>query len=277
MPVHQIAAPFDPDQIPVGGRAPLPFVKAAWMAQEEARLQRADNFCRQVLDHEGHRGFRPQQWPRSLEWGFTCDCGEEELEVRVPVSDMRALDAQDLYILYNSFHHIIAQAYQREQAKRRLNPAHRRARTLLHRHLTRVQILELKHNREFTMEGADGKTYRITEGTCNNVRLIEDGRPTKSLCIVFKDHAPLPMYDLMLVQKFLLESNPQMFYEIANVTVLPREVPRPPPDVEAIAQAARPISETTQRAVMRLKELQVRRRALQARRVEQQVQGLLAL
>jgi len=188
-------------------------VHAAYIA---ARIARADYFCNLVSEHEGHRTFRAQSWPRERCWGFTCGCGEEELEVKIPITDIRHLDAQDMYVLYNSFNQMFERYRIRE--RRDKGPAIKRAKILLHKHLTRNQILELKHCKEFTVIGKDGNEYLITEGACNNVRLVENGVVTKSFCIVFKDHEPLPMYDLMLIQKLLLETNPEEFWKISNIT-----------------------------------------------------------
>lgn len=147
----------------------------------------------------------------------------------MPISDVRGLDAQDMYVLYRRFHAIIETQYvhvQRRISKARKPPA-RRARILLHRHLNRHQIRELKHNKEFTMVGGDGKTYVIEEKGCNNIKLVEAGRRTKSFCVVFEGHAPLPVHDLMLIQKFFLESNPQEIYEKANIYNIPDRAPAP--------------------------------------------------
>jgi hypothetical protein len=81
----------------------------------------------------------------------------------------------------------------------------------------------MRGERAFTLQGRDGRTYRITEGSTANVQLIENGLATHSFCVVDKDRR-LPVYDLMLAQKLLLESNPEGFHKIAVVRDL-REHP----------------------------------------------------
>lgn len=235
MPIHRLPGVEVNQTVPEDWKPPQRFVDAMEAARHAVRIQRADYFCDQVSKHDGHRGFHPFQDPRRLSWGFTCDC-EESIRVEMPISDIRGLDAQDMYVLYRRFHAIIEMDYEREQRRlaRVRRASSRRARILLHRHLNRHQIRELKHNKEFTMVGKDGKTYVIEEKGCGNIKLIENGRQTKSFCVVFENHAPLPVHDLMLIQKFFLESDPQTIYETANISNIPQEpvaTPRPPLDL----------------------------------------------
>lgn len=95
-----------------------------------------------------------------------------------------------------------------------------RARALLHGALTKAQRWELRATKAFTIQGKDKKTYLITEGGSLNVRLIQGGVATHALCVVADHKHPVPVYDLMLTQKLMLETNPEAFWKIANVTPL---------------------------------------------------------
>lgn len=105
---------------------------------------------------------------------------------------------------------------QRTQVRKN-QKAERRSKVLLHEFLTKQQRLELKKTEAFTMQAADGQTYRITKGSCNNVKLLVDGEVTASYCVVFKNHERLPVFDLMLAQKLWLENDPEGFKAIAYV------------------------------------------------------------
>lgn len=92
----------------------------------------------------------------------------------------------------------------------------RRARALLFTYLVREQKWELRAHRRLTVTGQDGATYRIYAWQGMNVRLVEGNIETCSLCIVpDSEVTTLPVYDLMLAQKVLLETNITKFKEIA--------------------------------------------------------------
>lgn len=120
----------------------------------------------------------------------------------------------------------VVRQYMECRPPKRVGPSRRaiqRARALLHRSLDRQQRRELRGTKAFTMVGKDGKTYRIAEKASTNVTLLDKtGKPVKRLCVVFKDTG-LPIYDLMLAQKLLLESNPKDFWKIARVSAIDPE------------------------------------------------------
>lgn len=104
------------------------------------------------------------------------------------------------------------------QGKRRERlRAERKSKALLFRSLTREQKWELRAHQRVTVKGQDGATYRIYKWQGMNVRLLEGAEETASLCIVPTAETPIPVYDLMLAQKVLLESQIDEFMKIAAV------------------------------------------------------------
>lgn len=99
-----------------------------------------------------------------------------------------------------------------------------RALTLLKRHLNEAQLQELEAFKGFHVVGADGRTYRIHHAAHGNVFSIEGGVPTVNYCIVAVNEVQIPIYDLMLAQKVLLESAPDSFFTTANAKDVPEDV-----------------------------------------------------
>ena len=166
--------------------------------------------------HRAHASFRTQQWPYTREYGFTCGCSGCEQEWRIGIGEMREM--------LPTAREALQRLYRYPPGSRARTKADRKAsvkaKALLHRHLTKEQRWELRATQAFTVVGQDGHTYRVTEGTANNVQLLMDGKPRYSLCVVFKDHTPIPMYDLMLAQKILLELDIRFFLRTAKVVNL---------------------------------------------------------
>lgn len=178
---------------------------------------RMEVWSRALEEHRRHPSFRTQQWAFSREWGFTCECAGYDQEWRINISSLRELLPETRMVLQRFFLHQSQRG--NKAAKRLTRRANARAKTLLHKHLTKPQRWELRASKAFTVTGEDGRTYHVTEGTAGNVYLLEDGIPTYRFCIV-PDHTltSLPVYDLMLAQKVLLESNIRMFLGTACTT-----------------------------------------------------------
>lgn len=170
-------------------------------------------YIRAYGEHLHHASFHHQDWVFSLEIGFTCACSGEEQEWRISLTELRRLEHPDQLWHTRVRRHF--QSYGCKKARRESHVAHVRARALLHRHLTKQQRWDLRAQRAFTVRGNDGHTYLITKGTANNVKRIRNGTPEFSLCVV-SDYC-LPVYDLMLAQKLLLEADAQHFISIANI------------------------------------------------------------
>lgn len=103
------------------------------------------------------------------------------------------------------------------------NEARSRAELLLRQHLTEQQVRQLEERKFFEIPvlSRDGATrrYRIRDGYAGNVDLLgADGKPKRRYCIHPKDR--LPNADAMLAQKLMLETNEELFLQIANETVL---------------------------------------------------------
>jgi hypothetical protein len=95
-----------------------------------------------------------------------------------------------------------------------------RASSLLRRHLSQEQRVSFAARGYFELVSEWGRRYRITEGNCRNVFSLvrgEDGEwhPLQCFCLM----APgVPVGDLLLTQKLLLETNEQHFLDRAVVS-----------------------------------------------------------
>lgn len=106
---------------------------------------------------------------------------------------------------------------QREEdrlARLKYEEAKGRARRLLLAHLDDAQRAELDEKKRFHVRGQDGHLYLIMPDYHGNIYRMEDGKPTVAYCIVVADSVPL--FDSMLGQKLLLETDIEAFLEIAN-------------------------------------------------------------
>lgn len=108
------------------------------------------------------------------------------------------------------------------------NAALRRAKALFFRYLSREQKWELRAHKRVTTIGQDGREYRIYAWQGGNVRLVEDGVETTTLCVVPNPAVTpkVPVHDLMLAHKLLLENAVGEFLSTA------RSWPAPQPPVE---------------------------------------------
>lgn len=191
-----------------------------------------------LREHCQHETFRVQDWAFSKEIGFTCSCQTPDIECRISITDIRNMIPEAREGLLRAREHFRSRGNKRK--KRVARKANARARALLHQYLTREQIRELRATKAFTVVGADGNKYLVSEGSCNNVyKLDEQGKTLSTHCVVFRHHERLPIYDLMLVQKFLLEQDVELFLETA-VTTYRRE---PEAIREAIREAVQRIPE----------------------------------
>lgn len=96
------------------------------------------------------------------------------------------------------------------------DPAIARARRLLIEDLSPEQRTSFEAHGHFTIE-VRGQRYRIEPRRAQNVRLLDSaGRIERTYCAHPQD--PMPVYDVMLAQKLLLETNPEEFFRLANVS-----------------------------------------------------------
>ncbi len=88
-----------------------------------------------------------------------------------------------------------------------------RALKLLQEHLSLSQRRELKRSRYFHVLAQNGQRFRIYQKSHQNIFRIVNGKEVMQYCIVAGD---IPIFDLMLAQKLLLETNFDTFHSIAN-------------------------------------------------------------
>lgn len=176
-----------------------------------------------LLEHSRHPTFHTEGWALEREVGFTCSCTGEERTWRIRLTSL----AEQLPAARESFQRIRLGEYRREghRLARETLHANRRAKALLHRHLRRDQRHELRGFGYFTVVGQDGHSYRVKEGTCQNVFLLEGDIETVRYCIV-PDGIRIPTYDLMLAQKIMLECDIENFKKTANFYLIGVEGPR---------------------------------------------------
>ncbi len=179
------------------------------VALRVARHHHLGYLIRSFTEHRHHETFRLQDWPYSREMGFTCGCSGVEREWRVSITDIRNALPEARATFMRMRERVLG------PEKKKRTKAERKAKSLLYRFLNREQKRELHLQKSFTVLGGDGRTYQVTWGSCNNVRLLENGRPRFSLCLVSKEF--LPTADLMLAQKVLLEADPDRFLRTAQV------------------------------------------------------------
>lgn len=92
--------------------------------------------------------------------------------------------------------------------------AYRRARRLLRRSLTPAQRLEFDRRRSFTLQAPSGTTYRIGYAASLNIEVLcPAGKVRYRLCAVPEGLLPIP--DIMLAQKLMLETQEADFLRIA--------------------------------------------------------------
>lgn len=182
-------------------------------ALQTPRLLRLAVWERALEEHRRHPSFRVQTWPYSREYGFTCECGEHEEEWRIDITRFKDMLPEVRARVLSFFQHHVRRSAKLNRKKSQA--ANYRARSLLHRHLTRQQRAELRHTRAFKILGRDGRTYEITEGTATNVFLEHEGT-RYALCVVPKEEG-LPLYDQLLAQKIMLETDPDAFLRLAKV------------------------------------------------------------
>ena len=172
-----------------------------------ARQHHLSIFIYDLEEHRQHPWFIVEDWPRTLEKGFACSCSGVEREWRISCRSLR----EGLPEARESTLRLLSTTRQKQD-----DTINSRAKILLNQHLTCKQRLDLESTKSFLLTAKDNYTYRITEGSCNNVHRIEkDGTEKFSLCVVSEEQ--IPTYDLMLAQKLLLETDSAAFLTLARV------------------------------------------------------------
>lgn len=106
-----------------------------------------------------------------------------------------------------------------EEKERERKSAQKLALQLLKEVLTRTQLEAFEKNKCIPVDAPSGTKYVIERGVAGNVYSIKDGKRMERLCIHPAD-SEIPIEDVMLAQKLLLETDEEEFRRIANVTRL---------------------------------------------------------
>jgi hypothetical protein len=146
------------------------------------------------------------------------------------------LDRREAEIREHARYWIMAEAARAVERKKQ-HAAYKRAARLLNSFLTPKQKRELRKKNHIHVNGQDGQLYRIEARSHQNVFLIKDGKPVTQFCVVSREILPVP--DLVLAQKLLLEANIAEFMALANKWEVHERRPREriDPVVEAEFQA----------------------------------------
>ncbi len=100
-----------------------------------------------------------------------------------------------------------------QEEKRKIAEA--RAEALLLHHLSPQQVADLKAKKCFYVFTKDGHRYRVDRGSHGNVKKVDaQDRIIESLCI---QPVGVPIPDILLAQKLMLECNEEEFRRIANI------------------------------------------------------------
>ena len=199
----------------------------------ENRLRIWERFLK---EHQNHATFRALSCPRTLQFGFSCACSGVREDFNITVKTLAQTLPEARAFFFRSFRAVEGRG--RKKVKKDAKLALMRSKALLHRYLTAEQRRELRGTKSLTLQARDGKTYLLKWGSID--LLGEDSKPTHHLCVVAKGHGHIPVYDLMLSHKLMLECSPEDLWKIAVVTKVPnRELvlngPTPPlTPIEAI-------------------------------------------
>jgi hypothetical protein len=98
--------------------------------------------------------------------------------------------------------------------RKEMRDVEERALRILRANLDEIQREELERHSYFHTVGQDGHTYRIAKNHSHGVHRLINGVPAFEYCLVADMH--IPTYDLMLMQKLLIEADTPRFLETAN-------------------------------------------------------------
>jgi hypothetical protein len=110
----------------------------------------------------------------------------------------------------------------RSPGRKERKRARKRARKLLWANLAPDQRRELRRKGRFHVTGSKGNVYRIASSVPFNVRLAGEAKRSRIFFCLEAEDPDLPMEDIMLAQKLLLETDEGEFLRLANMAYLPR-------------------------------------------------------
>ncbi len=187
------------------------------VAVQVARKHQSRAWKELLRDHRNHPSFRTVQDVMKREIGFACSCTGETQEYRITLTRLVDILPDVRTSIARTFSNLQSKgnkARKRKQLKVRM-----RAKALLYRYLTKEQKWSLRASKSFSFTGKDGHTYEIREFSCNNVTRYENDKPLYQFCVV--SNTTIPVYDLMLGQKLMLETDPRAFLDIAVTKHIP--------------------------------------------------------
>ncbi|GAC1642855.1 MAG: hypothetical protein NVS4B2_32510 [Chloroflexota bacterium] len=105
---------------------------------------------------------------------------------------------------------------------RKQKRAQKRARTLLLSNLHKQQRRTLKRKGHFDVISSKGNVYRIATMLPYNVRLVGDAKPSRMFFCLEAEDPNLPVEDVLLAQKLMLENDEGEFLRLANMAHIPK-------------------------------------------------------
>lgn len=102
-----------------------------------------------------------------------------------------------------------------EKEKKDREEADKRAEELLKKHLDQKQREQYEKDKKFRVRSKDGAEFELASlWSGNAVELTPDGKRLARFCIHPREYVPIP--DLLLAQKLMLETDPETFRKTAN-------------------------------------------------------------
>jgi hypothetical protein len=203
---------------------PAEYERRCLAALEGTRAYQMRSWNEALQEHRACRSFHTEGWAHEREIGFSCSCHGDEQVWRIPLTDVRAALPGAMELFRGMRQAEFGYEPNDPAAERAQKKANKRAKALLHRHLTKEQRLHLRATDGFSVIGQNGKTYRIEHGSCRNVFLMIGGEKRVLYCIVPAEER-VPVYDLMLAQKVMLQSNIKEFFKHAATELVVRRSP----------------------------------------------------
>lgn len=180
------------------------------IAMREARRHHLEWWLSELERHRGHRSFRPWTCVQALEYGFTCGCDGVQRDYALRIGCLKEMLPENREIVLRMFREAPGRSLSRLPRVR--DRAEERARCLLFRYLTRPQKWHLRATGSIEVEVA-GLTFSIRHGGA----ITTEWRGHKlSLCVI-PAGGSFPVSDVMLTQKVLLESSPELVLDVAYV------------------------------------------------------------
>lgn len=170
-----------------------------------------------LFAHRNHGTFFLADDPRARQFGFVCSCTGTDQEWRIPVTALQdALPETREAVLRVRDRYMQRLGVGSRKTRHEKRRADAKARALLHRFLTKSQRWDLRATESFRVRGQDGNIYVLTKKWGHSIYMMENGIKRYTFCLV--PTGPLPLYDLMLAHKVMIECDLWAFYEKAHVT-----------------------------------------------------------